>query len=330
MKNRSVILRAALAAASWLVIASAAQAQPAAFPTRPVSLIVPWGAGGTADVVARVLAERMSGDLGQPVLVENRPGANGTIGAQAVARAKPDGHTLLSISTTHTIVPTLLKEAPPYDILRDFALVFGTTEVPQVVIVNGKSNIRSMADLQALGKATAGGINYGSSGSGTLSHLTSVRLLQDLKLEGTHAPYKGLGPLTQAVLGNQIVFATVNVSEVVELAKAGNLRVLGVTSEQRLPSLPDVPTLSEQGLVKDLVATSWTAYVAPANTPAAVVDRLQAAFVKAAADPGVQERVGKLGVQIKSKSRAELAGHLQDQTERWRRLIEQNQIKADN
>jgi tripartite-type tricarboxylate transporter receptor subunit TctC len=318
---------AALALAVLVAAATMSHAQTAAFPTRAITVIVPFAAGGTADIVARVLGEKVAADLGQPVLVDNRAGGNGIIGAQAVARARPDGHTVLQISTTHVILPSLRHDMP-YDWKKDLVPLFGNTEVPQVIAVSGKSNIRSMADLAAAGRALPDGLNYASGGTGTLGHLTSALVVQNMKVKATHVAYRGLSPAAQAVLGEQAHFATLNVPEVQELAKAGSLRLLAVTSEQRLPYLADVPTLKELGFPEP-VSVSWTANLVPANTPPEIIDRLQKAYAKASADPAVRERLGKMGVELRTLNGPELGRFMVEQEARWRRVIEDNKIKVD-
>lgn len=318
---------AASALVAFVAASPVAQAQTAGFPSRPITVVVPFAAGGTADVVARVLGEKVAVDLGQPVMVDNRSGGNGIIGAQAVARAKPDGHTLLQISTTHVILPSLQQDMP-YDWKKDLVPLYGNTEVPQVITVSGKSTIRSMADLAATAKSLPDGLNYASGGTGTLGHLTSVLVVQNLKVKATHVPFRGLSPAAQAVLGEQAHFATLNVPEVLELARAGSLRLLAVTSEQRLPYLPEVPTLKELGF-SEPVSVSWTANLVPASTPPDVIDRLQKAYAKASADPAVRERLGKMGVQLRTLNGPELGQFMLEQEARWRRVIADHRIKLE-
>ena len=305
-------------------------AQAEGFPTAPIKVVVPYAAGGTADVVARLVAQKAAADLGQPVLVDNRTGAGGVVGTQLVARAKPDGYTVLQISTTHVIVPSLEKNLP-YDWERDFIPVFGVCAVPEVLAVSSKSSIRSLADLVQAAKASPKGIAYSSGGTGTLGHLTSARLVQELKLNATHVPYRGLSEGIQAVLAGQVTFTVVNVPDVLEQARAGNARLLGVTSEQRLPYLPDVPTMTELGFANAVMnADSWTAYMVPAKTPPEVVERLTQAFAHAASDSGVQQRLGKIGVVVKPLAGPELGRYLRAEWARWHRVVEDNHIRIEN
>ena len=315
-----------VAAAVSLLCGGAAVAQQP-FPSMPIKLVVPFAAGGTADVVGRLFAERIGADLGQPALVDNRSGAGGGIGAQAVARAKADGHTILSISTAHVIAPSLTKNLP-YDLDKEFIPVFGVAAVPEVLAVNAKSPIRSVADIAAAAKGPKG-VSYSSGGAGSLSHLTSARLANELKVSATHVPYRGLSETIQAVVGDHVQFTFVNIPDVIELAKAGNVRLLAVTSERRQPSLPDVPTMVELGY-PGFVAYSWTGYVVPAGTPPDVLTRLQNAFVQAAADPALQERLAKLGVAIRSRVGSDYGQFLHEEGARWKKVIEDNKIKIEN
>lgn len=328
MVDLKQLFRACLAIAAAGLLSGVALAQTAPYPSRPITVVVPFAAGGTADVAARILAERAGAELGQSIVIDNRSGAGGVIGAQAVVRAKPDGYTVLQISTAHAILPGLRKDVP-YDLGRDLAPVFGATVVPQALAVNARSAIRSIADLAATTRTNPAGINYASGGTGSISHLTAARVMQHYKISATHVPYRGLSNAVQAVLGNQAQFTVVNIPDVLELTRSGALRLLAVTSEQRLPYLPEVPTLAEQGM-PDSVSVSWGAYLVPANTPGDVIERLHNAYAKAANDPGVKERLGKLGMTIKAMNGVTLGRFIQDETTRFSRTIEDNQIKLDN
>ena len=313
-------------AAMALALAGGAMAADA-FPTAPVKVIVPYGAGGIGDVMARIVGEKAGAELGQAVVIDNRSGGNGIIGAQAAAKSKADGYTLLLMATGHVILPSL--QQMPYDWTKDFTPVFGITATPLVFAVRSKSNIRTVADLVATAKATPTGLNYASGGAGSVSHLAAARLVRELKINGTHVPFRGFSPAVQALLGDQVHFICATVADVVELTKSGDFRLLGVTAEKRHPLLPDVPTMKEQGFA-DFQAASWNAYLAPAGTPPETVARLNAAFAKATADAGVQERLGKLGVSVMAKNRGELEKFLKDEAARWRKVIQDNAIKVEN
>ncbi|HSV83084.1 MAG TPA: tripartite tricarboxylate transporter substrate binding protein [Ramlibacter sp.] len=322
----AVFRKWALALGASLAFTGAALAADE-FPSAPVKVIVPYGAGGVGDVVARIVGEKVSADLGQPVVIENRAGGNGIIGAQAVKQAKPDGYTLMLMATGHVILPSL--QQVPYDWAKDFSPVYGVTATPLVFAVRAKSNLHSITDLVNLAKATPKGLNYASGGSGSISHLAAAKLVRDLKINGTHVAFRGFSPAVQALLGDQVHFVCATVADVIELTKSGDFRLLGVTAENRQPLLPQVPTMKEQGF-GDFYAASWNAYLAPAGTPPEALDRLNKAFVKAVAEPGVQERLAKLGVSPVSKNRAELDRFLKDEAVRWRKVIEENGIKGEN
>lgn len=313
-------------AAMGLALSSDAMAADA-FPTAPVRVIVPYGAGGIGDVMARIVGEKAGSELGQAVVIDNRSGGNGIIGAQAAAKSKADGYTLLLMATGHVILPSL--QQMPYDWTKDFTPVFGITATPLVFAVRSRSNIRTVADLAATAKATPAGLNYASGGAGSVSHLAAARLVRELKISGIHVPFRGFSPAVQALLGDQVHFICATVADVVELTKSGDFRLLGVTADKRHPLLPDVPTMKEQGFA-DFEAASWNAYLAPVGTPPETVARLNAAFAKAAADPGVQERLGKLGVSVMAKNRGELDAFLNDEAARWRKIIRDNAIKVEN
>lgn len=298
-----------------------------AFPSGPVKLLVPYGAGGVGDVVARIVGEKAGAELGQPIVIDNRSGANGIIGAQAAKQAKPDGYTLMLMATGHVILPSL--QQVPYDWTRDFTPVFGITATPLVFAVRGKSDLHTIADLAKLAKATPSGLNYASGGAGSVSHLAAARLVRELKINGTHVAFRGFSPAVQALLGDQVHFICATVADVIELTRSGDFRLLGVTAEKRQPLLPNVPTMKEQGL-GDFYAASWNAYLAPAGTPPEAVDRLNKALAKAAADPGVQEKLGKLGVSVMARNRGELEAFLKDEAARWRKVIVDNAIKVEN
>jgi tripartite-type tricarboxylate transporter receptor subunit TctC len=299
-------------------------AQAASYPSRPIKLIVPFAAGGVGDVLARILGERASAELGQPVIIDNRSGGNTVIGTQAAARSAPDGYTVLQMTTTGSIIVSL-QENIPYDLNRDFAPVIGVGSVPLVLAVPSTAKIHAIADLVALARSTPNGINYATGGSGSLGHLAAALLVQQLKIKATHVPYRGNSAAMQGLLGTQVQFFFATAADAIELAKAGGIQLLAVTSDQRLPSLPDVPTMTELGFAH-LNPTVWYGYVVPANTPADVVDRLYKAFAGAAAEPGTQERLNKLGVTTNVISAPEFGKFIREESVRWRQVIQENKI----
>jgi tripartite-type tricarboxylate transporter receptor subunit TctC len=325
--SRRVCIALAFAAAALATVGNTAAEQSESYPSKPITVIVPFAAGGTADLIARVLAEAAGRQLGQPLIIDNRSGGDGTIGAQLAARAKPDGYTLLQVSTGHVILPSLRSDVG-YDWQRNFVPVFGATTVPQAIAVSGKSQIHSTADLAAAAKATPKGIDYASGGAGSISHLTAAYFLHALKVPATHVAYRGLSNAVQAVRTDQVLFTVVNISDVAELVNAGSLRLIAVTSEERLPQFPDVPTLAEQGF-KGWTSSSWSAYLAPAKTPPEVRDRVYRAYAAAASDPDAIERLRKIGVSFQPMNGNELESFMRKESTRWRSVIQENQIKLE-
>ena len=323
---KCMVLALVLGASAAFVGGAATQAE-SNYPRRPITAIVPYAPGGTGDVVARIVGEKAGSGLGEPVVIVNRSGADGIIGAEFAARSKPDGYTLLLMATAHLILPSLRKA--PYNWEHDFSAVWGVTATPLVIAVHSNSEIRSLADLAAKSNATPDGLFYASGGTGTISHLAAVRLLQSLKVNGTHVPYRGFSEAVQALMGDQVQFICATVADVVQLAKGGRFRLLAVTSEQRMSILPDVPTMAELGFA-DIYAASWNAYLVPTKTPSDIIDRLHDAYTSAANDASVHERLGKLGIGTKPMNRVELEKFLRDESARWRVVIEQNNIKIEH
>jgi tripartite-type tricarboxylate transporter receptor subunit TctC len=251
------------------------------YPTRPIKMIVPNPAGGVGDLISRVLAEKANAELGQPIVIENRSGATTVIGTDAVARSKPDGYTFLSLTTSGVVV-SVLREKLPYNLERDFTPIISVGSFPMALTVSAASSINSFADLVAAARSTRG-ITYASGGVGTLAHLSSVRLIKELNGAGNHVPYRGNNDAIQALLGNHVQMFFPSTAEALPLATSGEIRVLGVTSEERLPTLPDVPTMRELGFAQ-FNPRLWYAFLVPANTPANVISRLHDALAKATMD----------------------------------------------
>ena len=271
-----------------LLLTATAAAAAQTFPTRPIRLVVPYPPGGGTDIMARVLAEPLRDDLGQPVVVENRPGAGGALGAAEVARSAPDGHTLLVTAGGFVIAPSVLK-SPGYDPLKDFTGVAQMAIVPLLVLTRADSPLNSMADLLALARRDGSKVSFASFGNATPSHLVGERINQLAPAQMTHVPYKGGMQALPDILSGQITVALLDAVSMVPLVKQGRLKALAVTGPRRLPALPDKPTLVESGIPFDGVG--WHGAFAPAATPPEVVARLNAAFVKALARPDIRERI---------------------------------------
>ena len=320
--RRTALQLAALALAS---VAGAAHAQ--AWPSKPVSLVVPFPAGGTTDVLARALAERLSPAIGQPVIVENKPGAGATIGADYVAKAKADGHTLLIGAVHHTIASSVYKKLP-YDFQKGFEPVTVIAMVPNVLVVNARTPAKNVNELVALIKAKPAEASYGSNGNGTAQHLIGTQFQQQTGTRLQHIPYKGSGPLATDLLGGQILMSFDTITPVLPHIKAGKLRPLAVTTAKRSPALPDVPTLQEAGL-KDFDIGTWFGVLAPVGTPKPVLDRLSAEATKIIQSPDFRKRMDDIGAQPVGNTPAEMAAQIRSETDKFSLLVKAGNVTVE-
>lgn len=320
--RRTALQLAALALAS---VAGTAHAQ--AWPSKPVSLVVPFPAGGTTDVLARALAERLSPAIGQPVIVENKPGAGATIGADYVAKAKADGHTLLIGAVHHTIASSVYKKLP-YDFQKGFEPVTVIAMVPNVLVVNARTPAKNVNELVALIKAKPAEASYGSNGNGTAQHLIGTQFQQQTGTRLQHIPYKGSGPLATDLLGGQILMSFDTITPVLPHIKAGKLRPLAVTTGKRSPALPDVPTLQEAGL-KDFDIGTWFGVLAPVGTPKPVLDRLSAEATKIIQSPDFRKRMDDIGAQPVGNSPAEMAAQIRSETDKFSLLVKAGNVTVE-
>ena len=282
-------------------------------------MVVPLSPGGFADVPGRILAARLSSSLGYNVFVENRPGAGGTIGADFVAKSAPDGYTLLFTGTPHVISAWVYKKLP-YDPLKDFEPVALVASGPYVLVVNPQLPVHSVRELIAAAKAQPGKIDYASSGNGSAQHLVSALFASMAGIELNHVPYKGSGPAMQDLLGGQVKVSFAGIPNVLPHVKAGRLRALAVSTPQRSPDLPDVPTAAEAG-VPGYQATLWLNLAAPAGTPGEIVQRLYAETAKALQDAELQQSFRAAGVEASPMSPQELAGFMRGEFEKWGRVV---------
>ena len=295
------------------------------YPAKSVRMIVPFAPGGTTDFLARIYAQALSKELRQQVVIDNRGGAGGTIGADLAAKAPPDGYALLLYNIAMAFGPAMYS-ALPYDVVDDFAPVSMVGSAPSALLVNPSLPVRSVAEFLALARAHPGELNYGTGGAGSSGHL-AVELMQSLaRVKLTHVPYKGGGPAMQATMSGEVAFLIETAGPVVPQIKAGRLRAIGVTSIERVPQLPEVPTIAEAGL-KNYEYTTWYAIWVPAKTPAAIVNRLNQAVQKVSILPDVRTSLQNSGVEPEVSTSAQLDQRVRSELTKWGKIIRDAGIK---
>ena len=320
--------RRTLVAGGLLALAPRPGRAQAPYPTRPVTLVVPFAAGGSTDVVGRLVAQKMSDVLGQQVVVENVVGAGGNVGAARVAKAEPDGYTILmGTVATHALNPLILKRKP-YDPVADFSPVALLAVVPNVLIVNPSVPAKTVGELIALLKADPTKYNYASSGVGTPLHLSGELFKSLAGVSMQHIPYRGSGPALNDVVAGQVPIQFDNLPSASEFIRAGSLRGLAVTTRERAPSFPDLPTIAESGL-PNYETYTWNALFAPPRTPRPVVDALNAAAVKALADPALAERMKTFSAKVAASTPEALADHVKAEIAKWTPVVREAGIQAD-
>jgi tripartite-type tricarboxylate transporter receptor subunit TctC len=323
MPSRFIRFAVAIAAGVALM-PGAASAQT--YPGKPITLVVPFSPGSTTDILGRILASKLSDTIGQRVIVDNRSGAGGNIGTEHVARAAPDGHTIvLGTVSTHAINASVYSKLP-YDPIKDFAPIIEFGAVPQVLVVNASSPIRSVQDLIDYARARPGQVTYGSAGNGTTNHLSGALLGAREKLQMVHVPYRGGAQAITDLLANEIVFMFYPYAALLPHIRAGALRALGTTA--RIAALPDVPTLAEANLA-DFEINAWFGVFAPAGTPRPVIEKLNAEMARIMSDPAVQEKLLQQGVDPVHGSPEELAALQKADLVKWRAAVEAAGAKVD-
>jgi tripartite-type tricarboxylate transporter receptor subunit TctC len=320
MRHRFAGVIAALALCGAVTATAMAQGDASHYPSAPIKLIVPFAPGGFTDVVARMLAEKLTPELGQPVVVENRMGAGSTIGTDFVAKSAPDGYTLVLISTTHVIGPWLYKKLP-YDAIKSFAPITKVVDSPYVLVVNPKVPAKSVSELIALAKSTPGKLDYASSGNGSSQHLAAALFATMANIKINHVPYRGSGQALTDIIGGQVSMGFLGVTAALPQIAAGRLRALAVTTKQRSPDLPNVPTLDEAG-IKGYEANIWLGLLAPAGTPKPILDKLHDATAKVMQGPETAKALETAGLTLSLTSEAEFESLLKSESAKWGKVVQ--------
>jgi len=320
MRHRFAGVMAALALCGAMTATAMAQGDASHYPNAPIKLVVPFAPGGFTDVVARMLAEKLTPELGQAVVVENRMGAGSTIGTDFVAKSAPDGYTLVLISTTHVIGPWLYKKLP-YDAIKSFAPITKLVDSPYVLVVNPKVPVKSVGELIALAKSEPGKLDYASSGNGSSQHLAAALFATMAGIKITHVPYRGSGQALNDIIGGQVSMGFLGVTAALPQIAAGRLRALAVTTRQRSPDLPNVPTLDEAG-IKGYEANIWLGLLAPAGTPKPVLDKLHDATAKVMQGPEAAKALATAGLTLSLSSEADFGSLLESESAKWGKVVQ--------
>jgi tripartite-type tricarboxylate transporter receptor subunit TctC len=319
------IARAIGTAAALAGALAAAPALAQSYPSKPIKVVVPFAAGGAVDTVARVIGQRLTEQMGQVVVVENKPGGHANIGADFVAKSAPDGYTVLLGANGLAANMTLHKDIP-FDTLRDFAPVAGVGYAPLVFVVPVSSPAKTLQEFISLARAKPGAMTYGTAAAGGSGHLATELLKSEAKFDALHVPYKGGAPALTDLIGDRINFMLINPIEAAPHVKSGKLRALAVSSTKRLAMLPDVPTFKEAG-VPGFEASVWWGYVVPAKTPKDAVAKLQSEILKALENPAVHEKLESLGAVVEPQDAATFGKFLKSEIDKWARVIKAAKIE---
>lgn len=321
------MMRAAIPVAGLCAIAFAGVVEGQTFPAKTVRLVAGFPAGGGVDATARAYGQKLSEYWGQTVVVENRAGANGMVGAEAVARAPKDGYTLFLSTPSEVALNPLLYSKMAYDAQKDLAPISLVAIFPNVIVVHNSVPVKSFKELVALAKKTPGGLSYGSSGTGSTQHLAGEWLQRELKVNIVHVPYKGAAPATTDIAGGQIPAAILGLGAIMPHVKSGRLRAIAVASAQRTAALPDVPTLYESGIKFD--ATQWYGILTSAGTPSDAIRTINAALKRASTDPGLRERMMALGGEPATSTPEEYGALIRSETAKFAKIVKDGNIRAD-
>lgn len=333
VRGGGALLSVLLLAFHWVASPPAAAQAPArsdsAYPSRPIKLIVPYSPGGSTDLTARTVAQKLSESLGQPVVVENRPGANGNLGAEIVAKSAPDGYTLLLAERgAMTINPSLYRSLP-FDSVRDFEYIGIATFSAYVLVIKPALPARTFAEFVQYARSKPGAIDYASQGIGSMTHMNAETLNSNLNIKLTHVPYKGAGPATAAVFAGEVGMTLASVPAVLGFVRDGRIRALAIGSTGRSPLLPDVPTFAEAGGGADTVVPTYSGFAAPAGTPRAIVAKLNAEIRRALGQRDVAERLVGAGLEPRGSSPEEMTELIKRDLERFAKLVKAIGIKPE-
>lgn len=298
------------------------------FPSKPLRIVVPFPAGGPTDIVARLIAVKLTEVMGQQAVVENRAGANGLIGVDSVAKSAPDGYTMAMTTASPVAISPAVYPKMPFDTVRDFAAVTLATTTPELLVVHPSVPAKSMKELVALAKARPGQLNIASTGSGSLPHLAMELLKVAAKVDVTHVPYNGAAPAVTALVGGQVHGMFADLPVLLPYVQSGRLRALGMASPKRASLLPDLPTMTEQGLAS-VEAVNWYGVLVPAATPREIVVKLNESFKKALSDAALREKLVARGAEPVGSAPEQFAAYLKEDIARWARLAQSTSIKVD-
>ena len=324
-KRRGLLVLLATLFCAYTITANAQKSS--SWPDKPIKIIVGYSAGGATDVLARLIAVKMSSTLGQSIVVENKPGANSNVGAELVVRAPADGYTLYAYSIANTINMSLYPKLS-YDAIKDFESIGMIAKIPNILVVNPNLPVKTVADYVRYAKESKDGITFASSGSGSSIHLSGEMFKMQAKIQMLHIPYKGSAPAVTDLLGGQVESMFDNAPSALPHIQAGKLRAIAVTSAQRSPSIPDVPTLAESGYT-NFDVQSWFALVAPAGTPKVIVEKLNAALNKALLAPDVRQRLQELAATPEPGSPEKMRDFQISEVKRWREVVKASGAKAE-
>jgi len=313
-------------AAGALAVIGAVHAQP--YPSKSIRYVVPYASGGSTDIVARVLALKLSEAMGQQVVVDNRPGAGGAIGADIVAKSPPDGYTMVTAVTSIMAINQFLYRKLPYDPEKDFAPVTQVGSLPLILVIHPSLPAKNVREFIAIAKAKPGQLNYGSSGVGTATHMTTELFKAMAGVDLVHIPYKGSGQVMGDVIGGQLALIFDQIVSSLPHVQGGKLRMLAITSAKRFPSLPDLPTIAESG-VPGYESISWAGVAVPAGTPKEIVARLHAEIVKVLAMPDIRERFLRDGIETIGSTPEQFSEHIRRERIKWAKVVKDSGAKAD-